>query len=889
MVVINLQYDLAKKILEKRSSFSAEEFIGRVYSLTNGDNRLRPISRGELPPAKYAEVISSQQLTAFSLLSLILRKGPSSIPFGKRKKEEEEKEENEKEEREAKDAKKPSPAPPFPPTGRPIPKEEKIAPPEGTELIPRLTPKEEEELRESIIDYYTVLGVSRNATRNEIRSAYRDLMKRYHPDKHPGASEEELRKLTELVQKIEFAYDTLGDDQNRADYDKTWKQYGTEKASGPAPSKDESGGILVTFQPTQAPTPKGRIEKNANSFRELVEQAGTVEMDPVARVKLGRYLPIGFDNKQLTSATKLYVKGVDSVKLEKEIDKTVAALPRLPQKAIQSLYGVSYLVAALEEGGPKHNKALQSMLLPKVSVQVSPRITPNRNQIYFSKDNRGVFKPLTSAVKIGTQIIRKKANKAIGKALEIGVKKLAKEGVKKGAGIAVKAGVTAATQAAGTAVPIIGNIAAFVVTEVIPFIAKTIKRLIPKKLKEWFQNNKKGVAAGSLGLIGAGLLFANPFFILGGLGIAAVAGSLGGFGALAGVFFTGVIGPLFVNLAGIFLATLAGMIFLTALIYFIISSSAYVVPHNPNAINPVTGVSPYINITKLADEQSYIEYDNNDIPLTVTYTITISAQQASLSNITFQSNCNVLQDNPPYPDCPVVENITVNYGPDPTGFPPTPPNIISPSLGYQITYEQTFDSSYEDSLIVDTFTISADSTSGIRSSSVGSASVAIGDPPSDCPSGWPVRGSARSYHISQGPWGIYSHRGQQAIDIAPNHTPSASDLLYATHNGSIRISGDGFSGRWVRISGNCSPHGAFSSLHGHLDFFMVSQGDPIRAGEPVGIMGHSGDVYPRGIEGTHDHYEFQGNANILMQTPFIPINVPRGCSTYTGCGSIDIP
>src|ERR1044071_8067971 len=64
-------------------------------------------------------------------------------------------------------------------------------------------------------DYYEVLGVSRGATEAEIKSAYRKLAIRYHPDKNPGdaAAEEKFKEAAE-------AYSVLSDADQRARYDR---------------------------------------------------------------------------------------------------------------------------------------------------------------------------------------------------------------------------------------------------------------------------------------------------------------------------------------------------------------------------------------------------------------------------------------------------------------------------------------------------------------------------------------------------------------------------------------------------------------------------------------------------------------------------------------------
>ena len=72
-------------------------------------------------------------------------------------------------------------------------------------------------------DYYKILGVSKNASQDEIKKAYRKLAVKYHPDKTQGDKKSEDR-----FKEIGEAYEVLKDPEKRKKYDKlgsNWKQY----------------------------------------------------------------------------------------------------------------------------------------------------------------------------------------------------------------------------------------------------------------------------------------------------------------------------------------------------------------------------------------------------------------------------------------------------------------------------------------------------------------------------------------------------------------------------------------------------------------------------------------------------------------------------------------
>jgi curved DNA-binding protein len=107
-------------------------------------------------------------------------------------------------------------------------------------------------------DYYKVLGVERNASKDEIKRVYRKLALKTHPDRNPGNA-----KAEEQFKEINEAYQVLSDPEKRSRYDQLGESY-SQWQQGGAPG----GGF--NWDDWYTPTQSGNVRVNVGNLEDIL-------------------------------------------------------------------------------------------------------------------------------------------------------------------------------------------------------------------------------------------------------------------------------------------------------------------------------------------------------------------------------------------------------------------------------------------------------------------------------------------------------------------------------------------------------------------------------------------------------------------------------------------
>jgi len=116
-------------------------------------------------------------------------------------------------------------------------------------------------------DYYSILGVAKTASEEEIKKAYKKLALKWHPDRNPKNKEQAETKFKELAE----AYEVLSDKNKREIFDR-WGEEGLKGAPPPGASSGGPDGMPPGFQSFRSGGPGASFRFNPTSADDIFSQ-----------------------------------------------------------------------------------------------------------------------------------------------------------------------------------------------------------------------------------------------------------------------------------------------------------------------------------------------------------------------------------------------------------------------------------------------------------------------------------------------------------------------------------------------------------------------------------------------------------------------------------------
>src|SRR3989304_6958798 len=328
----------------------------------------------------------------------------------------------------------------------------------------------------------------------------------------------------------------------------------------------------------------------------------------------------------------LFASGVTSSQVKEVAD--TAKEGGLDEESTAALRGVGLRLRFLEEENQDLFQEIKNTYRESaVSIQleeykeeegyVSLRPSPD-NSTYFQASGAPFANfqiDIGPAKGVAKAVLNKVIEPAKKKAIQAGVKLAGKAAVSAATKVGGQAAAQAVTQAIGSSIPVIGNVVAFIVTT---FVGAFIDRALAFSKKKIKQGEDT---------FGGALLW--------------LVGGVGQFFGILGTAFGATIS----SIVGIIIWIAISIPLAIFLALFIINSGAYLVP--PAEIlapgeNPYIRVEKFVEVTNTSgscddtgpspdtgEPDSTVDCENSALPLTVQYTIRVTALRGSLTNITF--------------------------------------------------------------------------------------------------------------------------------------------------------------------------------------------------------------------------------------------------------------